>query len=480
MAGTAAPGLTAPQADAVLQAVAATMRIVLTSPQTVVPGQPVTASLVPASPEIDASDLANGVLNLAMTAKDVLYGGTTVVDVPDAGDLQGDQVLSSATTITGNQPFPLPTPILNGGQTANPAGVLAQLFGTVAVPHLKVQCRIRWIVRDAAGNELFEGQDFVADGGLGEPQVLVRLPPAFRELRLDTITNPGGEVRCLAAEVTLTLGARTLGPFEVGPVPVLVLPLLIPTVVALYSQPSFGVTHDSAVLIVVPEHSPLTGLEPLVRTLRRVEAALDTVRSLGGIATFLLGLGDLLDTIPEQPRVRFAAVNRITDLEDYVIKRRPWWKILGDDPDFDDRIYSLLVVGLTGTRVEFFNDEDFKHKPQSKQGRFTLEVGLEGFVAIRTLDTDSTANPPVTLPPNRVDMTTFEPDTSSNNDGVWHTDMTSLRFDRAWLDIVGAEVKRPTTRPPLVCQTPDKPERPRPPRSVARKRSANKAASRRR
>jgi hypothetical protein len=65
-------------------------------------------------------------------------------------------------------------------------------------------------------------------------------------------------------------------------------------------------------------------------------------------------------------------------------------------------------------------------------------------------------------------MTTFEPDTSSNNDGVWHTDLTSLRFDRAWLDVVGAEVKNPLERPPLVCQPPrTEPDRPKPRRRTA-------------
>lgn len=452
MSGTASPGLTTTQADAVLAAVRSSLRVVITSAPTVQPGQLLTASLVPASPEIDASDLANGVLNLAMTAKDVLFGGSVVTDVPDEGDLQGDKVAgSSALTISGNQPFPPALPVLNGGSATNPAGIITQLFGTVSLPNLKVRCEIRWIVRDKSGNELFEGQDFLVESGLGSPNLAVRLPPVFRELRLDTLASPGGEIRCLSAVVTLTLGPQTLGPFEVGPVPVLVLPLLIPTIVALFSQPSFGVTHDSAALIVVPRHSPFANLEPLFKTLRRIEAAMDALRGIGGIATWFLGLDDLLDAVPEQPRLRFAAEDRISDLEDYVIKRRPWWAILSDDLTFDDRVYSLMVFGLPGTRVEFYNDEDFKHQAQSDQGRFIVEVGLEGFVAIRTLDSDSRANPPNTFPSNRIDMNTFEPDTSSTNDGVWHTDMTSLRFDQAWLRIVRGEEANPTTRPALIC-----------------------------
>ena len=458
MSGTVSPALTNTQADSVLAAVASTLRLVLTSAQTVQPGQLVTASLVPAAPEIDASDLANGILNLAMTSKDILFGGTAILDLPDGGNLQGDE-LAKTVAVAGNQPFPPPTPVLNGGQTTNPGGTLAQLFGTLALPQLKVQCEIGWRVRDQAGNELIEGQDFLVEQGLGSPQLAVRLPPIFRELRLDTIANPGGEIRCLSAEVKLSLGSRTLGPFEVGPVPVIVLPLLIPTVVALFSEPNFGLTHDSAVLVVVPKHSPFANLEPLFKTLRRIESAVGALRSIGGMAAFLLGIDDLLDAVPEQPRLRFAAEDEISDLENYKIKRRPWYAILSDDPDFDDRVYSVLVFGLPGTRVEFYNDEDFKRLPQTKQGTYTVEVGVECFVSIRTLDTDSRSNPPITFPPNRIDLSNFEPDDSSSNDGVWHTDMTSLRFDQAWLRIAAAEEQDPLPRPPLICQSPGpKPE----------------------
>jgi hypothetical protein len=471
MSGTASAGLADDQADAVLEAIAKTLRIVLTSTQTVQPGQRVTASLVPASPEIDASDLANGVLNLAMTSKDLLFGGTSVLDVPESGDLQGD-TLASTVSVFGNQPFPPPTPVLNGGQTTNPSGALAQIFGTAGLPNLKVQCEIGWIVRDQAGTRLIEGQDFIVEQGLGSPQFWVRLPPAFRELRLDTIEKPGGEIRCLSAEVTLRLGSRARGPFEVGPVPVIVLPLLIPTIVALFSEPSFGVTHDSAALIVVPKHSPFANLEPLFKTLRKIESAVDALRGIGGVATFLLGLDDLVDAVPEQPRLRFAAEDEIPELGRYVIKRRPWYAFLSDDTTFDDRVYSLLVFGIPGTRVEFYNDEFFKRAPATRQGTFTLDLGLECFAAIRTLDTDSRTNAPITFPPSRVDPSNFEPDTSSANDGVWHTDMSSLRFDQMWLRIAEQEAQNPLERPPLLCQPPVELEPKRPSRAKRRSRAS--------
>ncbi len=96
--------------------------------------------------------------------------------------------------------------------------------------------------------------------------------------------------------------------------------------------------------------------------------------------------------------------------------------------------------------MELFNDERGKHMPQSKQGRYTVVVGLENFVTIRTLDTGDTTDPRVTFPPGRIDMKTFEPN-RSGGDGLWHTDLSSLRLS---LDIV-KEVQNPSPRPPLVC-----------------------------
>jgi hypothetical protein len=463
VAGTASHPLTDAQAGDVYDAIRASLDIVLTSSTAVKPGDLVTASLVPASPEIDASDLANGVLNVAWAAKDVLFTSKDTIDLPDEGDLEGDTLASNQFGIEDGQPFPPPTPVLGGGSVANPPGTAAQLFGTFALPRLKVRLDIKWIVRDSEGNDLQEDSDFVAPEGLASPAVQLHLPPLFSELRLDTLADPprGGHVVCLWAQVTLTLPGNPTATFEVGPVPVLVLPLLVPTIVVLCSEPNFDVSHDSAVLVVVPEHSPFSSAEPLFKTLRKIESAVDALRGIGGFASFLLGLGDLLDTIPEEPRIRFIAANEIPRLGDIIIKRRPWWDFLGSDLTFDDRVYSIFVFGLPGvkdasgneivpgTRVQFFNDTDFKTQPSSDQGTYTIAVDNVPFVSVRTLNTDSSAKP-VTLPPDAVDDASFEPDTSSGNDGLWHTDLSSLRFDTNWLE----EVERPLEVPEIVCARP--------------------------
>jgi|GEM_PF-6320001 len=477
MSGVEAPPLSTDQATDVLNSIKSLLRVTLTSPTRTEPGQPVTASLVPASPEIDASDLAAGVLNLGLLTKNVVHTNKNILDVPDSGDLSGDHLASTAA-LAGGQPFPLPVAIPSTTATVtqlNIPGLLGQIFGTVSIPRLKVQVEIRWILRDQQGNELKDEEGaFVAPQGLTSPSVSLIIPPIFEEWRADTVKNPPTSVFCLSARLTLTLtSTTTLGPFEVGPVPVIVLPLLIPTVVVLCSEPNFGVntgqqlhggdvTDDhiqeednvglSSALIAVPEHSPFTSAAALFKALRKVESAVDALSGLADFLGFFLPLGDLL-SIPEQPRLRFSAADGIPKFSRIILKPKTFFFLTYDHDTFDDKVFSILVVGLPGTKVRFFSDTNFSKT--SDQGFYTLLVGPELFVAVRTLDT-SVNRPPVTFPPNQaldLDGVEGKPDTSDGNDGLWHTDMSSMAFDDDWLHEIQRRIKTPPPPPQLVCAT---------------------------
>jgi len=193
MSGVEAPPLSTDQTTDVLNSIKSLLRVTLTSPIRTEPGQPVTASLVPASPEIDASDLAAGVLNLGLLTKNVVHTNKNVLDVPDSGDLSGDHLASTAA-LAGGQPFPLPVAIPSTTATVtqlNIPGLLGQVFGTVSIPRLKVQVEIRWILRDQHGNELKDEEGaFVAPQGLTSPSVSLIIPPIFEEWRADTVKNP--------------------------------------------------------------------------------------------------------------------------------------------------------------------------------------------------------------------------------------------------------------------------------------------------
>lgn len=486
MSGVEAPPLDATQAADILKAVKDLLRVTLTSPTLTEPGQTVTASLVPASPEVDASDLAAGVLNLGLLTKNVVHTNKNVLDVPGSGDLDGDHLASTAT-LAGGQTYPLPVAIPTSTAAVtqtNIPGLIGQVFGTVSVPRLKVQLKLRWLLCDQAGNVLKEEDGaFVAPQGLASPNVSLVIPPIFEEWRDDTVKNPPLKVFCLSAQVTLTLPGVPPVTTVVGSVPVLVLPLLIPTVVVLCSEPNFGVntgqkltggdvTDDhiqeednvglSSALVVVPQHSPFTSAGALFKALRKIEKAVDALSGIADFLGFFLPLGDLL-SLPEQPRLRFSVARRargadgqlhmgVPKFSRIILKPKTFFGFTYDHDTFDDKVFSILVVGLPRTRVEFFNDTEFK--TQTGQGFFTLEVGDEHFVAVPTLDT-SDDEPPVTVPAGRVlplDGVTGTPDTGG--DGLWHTDMSSIAFDDDWLVDVNRKIKETRPKPQLVCALP--------------------------
>lgn len=486
MSGVQAPLLATGQATDILNSVKGLLRITLTSPTRIQPGQPLTASLVPASPEIDASELAAGVLNLGMLTKNVVHQDKNVLAVPDSGDLDGDD-LASTVALTGGQPFPIPValPASTAAVTqTNIPGLVGQVFGTVSLPRLKVQLEVRWILRDQQGNELKdEDGAVVATQGLSSPNISLIIPPIFEEWRADTVKNPPTTVYCLSASVTLTLAPAPPITFEVGPVPVVVLPLLIPTIVVLCSEPNFGintgqklygedVTDDhiqeadnvgfSSALIVVPEHSPFASGAALFKALRRVEKAVDALSGIADFLGFFLPLGDLL-SIPEQPRLRFSVARQVKGADGnlhsgvpkfsrIILKPKTFFFVTYDHDTFDDKVFSILVMGLPGTKVEFFNDTRFDK--QSDQGFYTLVVGPECFVAVPTLDT-SAEEPPLTVPPGKalpLDNVTGRKDTSDDNDGLWHTDMSSMAFADDWLVSVQTRIQNPPPKAALVCK----------------------------
>lgn len=307
--------------------------------------------------------------------------------------------------------------------------------------------------------------------GLTSPSVSILIPPLFRELRADTLANPGGSVVCLSAIVSLAIGTEPPVSVELGPIPVLQLPLLSPTVVALFSEPNFGLTEDASVVLLVPKHSPFSSAAPLFKELQKIEGILDSLRSIASIATFLLGLSEVI-ALSEQPRLRFVSANGVPKLGEIKIKHKPWYNFFGDDPNFDDATNSLLVFGVPGTKVTFFNDTFFKHAPQSNQGYYTVELFdlnhltqhpdpnsplPDFFVAIRSYPTKAEVqldsnlsdhkSPPPTAPAGRIlDWS------KDGGDDLWYTDMSSVRFHQDFLDAVSAEVKSPKIIGTLTCQ----------------------------
>jgi hypothetical protein len=452
MSGFASPALSSAHAQQILASIRDGLRVVLTSPTRVEPGDTATAALVPAAPEIDATDLANGVLNLAWTAKDVIFNNQSVVGVPSNGDMEGD-LLAAGAGVLGGQPFPLPLGVVGGDTTpttSNVLGVLGQVFGGFALPRIKVRLEVHWIVRDQNGNPLQEDEDFIATEGLGSPTVSLLLPPIVADMRFDKLDEALVEVRCLWAQVTLQLGTEMLGPFEVGPVPVVVLPLLVPTALALFSEHNFGLTYEGTVIIMVPKHSPVGAAEPLFKLLRRIETVVSKLKRLRGFATLLLGLDTLVSSVPDQPRIRFAAADGVPNFKKVTIKRSRY--LLGirikKKVTFNNMASSLLVFGLPGTRVGFYNDKDFN----TALGSFEVEIKGAFVAAVRNLDTDPTQPPEVLPAGSLIDHHLPVPGSGAN--AKWHNALSSAKFGDTWPESVRPTDLIPPRRLNLICAPP--------------------------
>ena len=458
MSGTQAPPLTLNQSASILGSVIANLSIIRTSPAWTAPGVPVTASLVALDPLIDVSDLASGVLNVAATVKDVIFADPAPVSVPEEGSVSGTGVLiglanQNQNPVVGGEPFPPPLGSITTSSAPIPkdiAGLLGQIFGTVSIPRLRIWTRIRWIVRNADGTDEQEGEDFLSVNGISNPSVTFLLPPVFEELRADTLMQPQLDGRCLTAEVTLTLGPW-MGTATLPPISIYMLPLLIPTCVALFEEANFGTSWGGGALVIVPLHSPIGSVDSLVKALQAVYHVLDALSGLSSIAFWLLGLGDLLDALPKQPRVQLAQRNEIGDFEPYQIRSHPPLPDFISD-DWDDATRSLIMVGVSGTRGQFYNDDHFHTSGDlGVQGYYDLIVPAAS-VSL-TPNASTTRGLWVMIPDlGGIDASTTYPNTvpggclvaghldEYGSDNTWNASISSVRFESNWLDGVATQV----------------------------------------
>lgn len=104
---------------------------------------------------------------------------------------------------------------------------------------------VTWRVRDEAGTDLVEGQDFLAPNGLTNPTLDIVFLPAFAPF--DGSVPPPAK-RLLTASVTLTAGTETFSR-DVGPVMVSIPAIRFPRVLALTLRDAAG-EHTAAGRVV--------------------------------------------------------------------------------------------------------------------------------------------------------------------------------------------------------------------------------------
>lgn len=427
-----------------------TMRIVPETSNILDPGDVFQAKLVPASPQLDLSGLALAALD-----------GLLDVAAP-----------------TGTEGSGLPD--LPGSPSPTPSATAQSLTGRLGLPNLSVRVDVQWYLRDEDGTDVLKKDSHVATGGAQSPAVSLLLPPVLRELSLDEIEKPDPDWFCLSARVTLTLecssegddlanivdgkldgdsdsvcrassvadahpdcpahGGLPLAPdgvrrvhlsAELPGVPVAQLPVLIPSVVICCNTRNFDLLDRSAVLMVVPKGSPLSNAEAVIDALRRVEKTLRTLRTVGAVAGWILGIQNVLSALSDHPIIRFYEAKEADNVEGLdklsriKLWPRPWYKVFFDDESMHDRTTSIAVLGGPGRQVRFYDKPNYK----TGDGAYTLSTSAtSGPVAlINDLNTTDSEAPVAQLGEVLTDDTGHDKLVLSN-EGSWDDSLDSIEF----------------------------------------------------
>jgi hypothetical protein len=179
-------------------------------------------------------------------------------------------------------------------------------------------------------------------------------------------------------------------------IPISVVPVAIPTILALFQDTEF----HGFLVVSVPFDSPLGALvgHSSQAAQRELTTFLQTLKSTVGhlvhipaFASFLVGLSQLTDVLPSAPHFAFVRAKKIIDGVSNMGAVKMGY---GDDSEVNlyrgddvndvrpqDRISSVIAIGPEKRRVELFNDPGYKQD----HGAFSLKLGPELFALVRDL-----------------------------------------------------------------------------------------------
>lgn len=519
MAGIPGPVLSPGAIKTLLEIALQRLHLELTSPPRVPVGQPVTASIKGLGVELDVSDLLEGVVDAGWVG----YLGAQIVNTAD----DASHVDDLKNAIKG-----LTSPA--GARSAIPitaTDLLGRVIGLAQIPRLRIRVDVEWHLSDDKGHELIAGSDFLAPNGLTQPDVSLLIPPLFQELTLDTLEGKTINYCSykLSARVTLSIGSvwasidlPSQPPYVTSPsivsgqlgdappapkleagIPIVALPLLYPTLLALFSAPGCNLSMPGdgkapmRLLIVVPHNSPISSLEQLNRVLKKVDQQVADLRDLASVASALLGidlLNQALDALSNQPAARLVTAESVHADPLYpdgfpTVPLLPWdqaypqgvadfsqivyWvnqnRLAGIIPigetriTFNDVARSLVMLGLPGIKATFFNHNRYSND----EGTWYIGVpqvidsgnplALLPFVIVRNIpalitdpddiDWDKSGGAPVpdTIPPGRASIII------GFTDG-WGNKMSSLLFSQPGLTLTCSGVLVPPSQLSLECQ----------------------------
>lgn len=368
-------------------------------------GQSFVTDVLPRPGQLEVAEVLNGAIDLTWITKDIRFSGDSLETELTPAVLD--------TSIIGGMPIPVL------GTTGVP-GLLGQLGGTLPLLNqtkVSVKFDVSWRALDERGSEL-PSSEWSAPGGLEGPKIAIAFAPEIIELT-SSVVAPSPTIRKLRATVKLTVAGVPPVERDLPDVPVPVLPLPIPKVVAAFLhtnfQPRSG-DDDGGVFVMVPSDSPLKNAAQLNSTLSSLQTAVGNLAAFAKFAGFLLGLNDLLNAVAAQPYFAMAATNVIEDLNDITIIQNSWYE---NDIELEDELSSMIFIGPATARLEIFCETEF----DDENGHGILSLPDSCAVVVRSLHHDV----PPTQPPD-LWQTVKVPDHSIVDPDGFGDWTSSLRF----------------------------------------------------
>ena len=281
-----------------------------------------------------------------------------------------------------------------------------------------IAATIRWSVLEAdSDREFAAGNEFVFRGSDdGERVELLFRPPLVDD------TQPAQDepplIRRVRATVTLTAQLTATNKSITVERQLFaridVLPLLIPSVLALFRNESFGLGRDNAALVVLPADSSYASRPALDAAL----LALDTkLRNLGALTTVttlrqrVQILRGALDCYPADT-VHLRRANSIANLNQITLIQRG---LLANNVEAEDELSSLILLGPPERKCELY----VRRNLDPASGQLDVQVGEEGAVSIGSLH----RREPLTVPDDRADVVVAPPGARTFGD-----ELSSLRL----------------------------------------------------
>lgn len=382
-----------------LESLARSLSIVRDGPAVLEPGQPVNVRLAPDPSRLTATDILRAPVDLTFLAKNIRYG--------------------DATLEPNLEPSHVNSEVLGGLPIVGTSGVpslLGQIEGTIPIPvQVGVRVDVRWSVRDDRGEELTEGDQFVAPDGL--ESLAATLSFAVNTVELTTSDPvPAPALRQIHAEVKLTAGGTETGFIPLPSVPVFVPSIPIPTVLAMFLHTNF---QRGAVLVVVPASSPLRSIDETRTLLDTLRGQVARLTSFANFVAFLTGLDQLRSALAAQPHVQFRVADAIRNLNNITLVHDST-SVLGvglNDTEAEDELSSMVLIGPESRRVELFVARNL----DDDEGQLNVAVGPELFAMIRSLH----ARNPSTTPEGRSQVV------RASDESTFGDELSSLRFSFA-------------------------------------------------